>query len=132
MAQLRRQRDQRGTSTLEFILVLPSLLLILLGIVEFSRAWMTMNIVTTAVREGARLGVVTDPFDPNPAIARINNILSAANLTASSVTVTCAAPCQPGSEVRADVAVTFQTLFPIILPMLQTLPVQQRASMRYE
>jgi hypothetical protein len=34
--------------------------------------------------------------------------------------------------VRADVTVTFQTLFPVFLPMLQTLPMQQRASMRYE
>ena len=132
MAQLGRQRDQRGTSTLEFILVLPSLLLIMLGIVEFSRAWMTMNLVTTAVREGARTAVVTAPFNPNVGVARINTVLSAANLTASSVTVTCAAPCQPGSQVQANATVTFQTLFPIVLPMLQTLTFQQQASMRYE
>ncbi len=114
------------------MLVLPSILLVFLGIVEFSRAWLTLNIVTTAVREGARVGVVTNPFDPTPAIARINNILGSANVAADSVSVTCTGSCEPGSEVRADVTVTFQTLFPIFLPMLQTLPMQQRASMRYE
>lgn len=132
MSRDRRHRDQRGTSILEFIVVLPTLLVVLFAIVELSRAWLTLNIVTTAVREGARVGVVTNPFDPTPAIARINNVLGSANLIADSVTVTCTGPCDRGSEVRADVTVTFQTLFPVFLPMLQTLPMQQRASMRYE
>lgn len=113
-------------------MVLPTLLLVIFAIAELSRVWLTFNILTTAVREGARAAVVTDPFDANAAIARITTILGSANLTANSVSVTCAAPCEPGSEVRADATVTFQTLFPVFLPLLQTLPLQQRASMRYE
>ncbi len=134
----RRQRDQRGTATLEFVLLLPLLLLVWFGIVELSRAWHTLNIVTTAAREGARVGTVTpttgagDDFNATPAIARINQILAAANLTASSLSVTCPSPCVPDSEVRADVTVTFETAVPLVLPILQSLFIEQSASMRYE
>ncbi len=130
-----RQRDQRGTSTLEFIIVLPLLLFVWFGIVELSRAWHTLNIATTAAREGARVGTVTPLdagglFDPLPAQDRIDGVLAAANLlTGATRTVTCIpAPCVGGSEVRADVTVPFETGVPI----LQSITIQQSASMRYE
>src|SRR5512132_1640174 len=70
-----RQNNQRGTSTLEFAVVLPTLLFVFFSIMELSRAWLTVNIVTTASREGARLGSVSptlggNVFDPAPAEAR--------------------------------------------------------------
>lgn len=114
-------------------MVLPTLLLVIFAICELSRVWLTFNILTTAVREGARAAVVTSPFNANAGIARISTVLASANLTPiAPPTVTCAAPCQPGSQVQADATVTFQTLFPVFLPVLQTLPLQQSASMRYE
>src|SRR5712664_2452260 len=99
-----RSGNQRGTSTLEFIVVLPTLLIIFLGGLELSRAWLAANIATNAAREGARVGVVTpalgaDPnspvFDNGAALTRINDILTAANLTAASVSVTCTPPASP-------------------------------------
>ncbi len=124
------------------MLVLPLLLFVWFGIVEFSRAWHTVNIVTTAAREGARVGSVTpldasDVFNATPAIARINQILAAANLTASDLSVTCPTPpeidCVPDSEVRVVVTVTFDTAVPLLRPILQSLTtIQQTASMRYE
>jgi hypothetical protein len=118
------------------------------GIVELSRAWHTLNILTTAAREGARVGSVTptgagDVFDPSAAQARIDGILAAANLVRSSAwstalvatvnAVTCIpAACVPDSEVRADVSVTFETAVPLVLPILQSLTIQQSATMRYE
>lgn len=134
----RRECNQRGTSTLEFILLVPLLLLVFFGIVELSRAWHNVNILTTAVREGARVGSVTptgagDVFDPSAALARIDQILAAANLlTGATRSVTCATPCVPDSEVRADISVTFETRVPLVLPMLDSLTIQQSASMRYE
>ena len=126
-------RDCRGTSTLEFIVVLPALLLIFLGAVEFSRAWMTLNVVTAAAREGARVGTVTNPFDAAPAIARIDAVLTAANLAAAARTVTCSGACAPDSTVTANVTVNFATLFPIMLPGLQgPFPLRSQAVMRFE
>jgi Flp pilus assembly protein TadG len=135
-----RLGNQRGTSTLEFVVVLPTLLIIFLGGLELSRAWLSANIATNAAREGARVGVVTpalgtDPnapvFDDTAAVARITDILTAANLTAApgGITVTCTPPasppagmsgCIPDSQVTASVTINFVTVAPLFLPVLGT------------
>jgi Flp pilus assembly protein TadG len=136
MKTLRRLLGQEGTSTLEMIVVLPTLLFIMFAAVELSRAWMTAHVATSAVREGARLAAVT-PVAQNPigiATTRINEVLSSANLTPlTAPTVTCTpAPCAQDSRVDASVTVRFQTLFPVLLPMLQTKDISETASIRYE
>ena len=150
---MRDQRlgNQRGTSTLEFVVVLPTLLLIFLGALELSRAWLTANIATNAAREGARVGVVTPPLGTNPsspifddsaALTRIDDILKAANLyPAASRTVTCTPPasppaglsgCIPDSQVTATVTLNFATVVPLFLPILQSLDVTETTIMRRE
>jgi Flp pilus assembly protein TadG len=47
-------RQEKGQSLIEFALLLPVFLLILVGIAEFGRAWMTKNILTGAAREAVR------------------------------------------------------------------------------
>ena len=47
-------RNQRGNELLEFALVLPLLVLLLAGAVEFGRAFYTYNILTKSVRNAAR------------------------------------------------------------------------------
>jgi Flp pilus assembly protein TadG len=134
-----RLGNQRGTSTLEFIVVLPTLLIIFLAGLELSRAWLAVNIATSAAREGARVGVVTPALGTNPnapifdnsaALARIDDILKAANLyPAASRAVTCAPPatpppglsgCIPDSTVTASVTLNFVTVVPHFLPVLGT------------
>ena len=126
-------RAGRGTSTLEFLVVLPALLLLFLASIELSRAWLTLNLVTQAAREGARVGAVTVPFDPTAAINRINAVLSGANLTSASATVTCAAPCVADSPITAAVTVNFATVVPLMLPILAgPFPISDTAIMRHE
>ena len=48
--------DERGTASVEFILIAPFLLLIMFASVELSRAWFTMNLLTTAAREAVKIG----------------------------------------------------------------------------
>lgn len=136
---MRDAKRERGSSTVELIIMLPVLLLILFGIVELSRAWFTLNIATTAAREGVRAGVVSptgagNAFDPSAAYARIDAILGAANLSsASSRTVTCTNPCTSGAQVSATVTVNFSTPIPLLVPLFgSTLTIQQTATMRYE
>jgi Flp pilus assembly protein TadG len=138
MNRARQQKNQTGTSTLEFVVVLPTLLFLFFAIMELSRAWLTVNIVTTASREGARLGSVTPTlggniFDPAPAEARIDEILTAANLsTGVTRSVSCVAPCVAGSQVQANVQLTFDTVMPIFLPMLMGIDINRTTTMRYE
>ena len=116
--------------------VLPTLLFVMLGVCEFSRAWLALNLVTTAAREGARRGSVTptsagNVFNSGPALARIDALITDPTL---SRTVTCATPCQASSnsQVQATVTITFNTVIPVILPFLSGVTLTQTATMRYE
>ena len=55
----RTGRARRGAAMLEFAIVAPVLLALLLGIVEVARFFFLYHMLLTAVREGARLGAVT-------------------------------------------------------------------------
>jgi Flp pilus assembly protein TadG len=126
--------NDRGTSTIEFLVVLPFLLLIMLASVEFSRAFLTLNLATTAAREGARRGAVSEPGDVKPqGEARALEVLNAGGI-ACCATVNCLGPCALGTEsrVQADIAVNFRTIVPLFLPMLTEITLNQTASMRYE
>ena len=46
--------DERGAAALEFALVLPMLIMLVMGIAEFSRAYHAKEKLQYAVREGAR------------------------------------------------------------------------------
>lgn len=52
-----RARGERGSALLEAAFTIPILLLISVGIFEFGRAYQQWQVLTNAVREGARLAV---------------------------------------------------------------------------
>lgn len=51
---------RRGQALVEFALVAPILLLLVLGLIDFARAWNVYQVITDAAREGARAAVVED------------------------------------------------------------------------
>lgn len=55
----RRRRD--GQALVELALVVPILLLLIVGLTEFARAWNTKQVLTDAAREGLRNAVVANP-----------------------------------------------------------------------
>ena len=54
----RVRKSRAGQALAEFAIVLPVLLLIVFGIIEFSLAFRTFQVVTNSAREGARVAVV--------------------------------------------------------------------------
>ncbi len=54
-----RRRD--GQALVELALVVPVLLLLIVGLAEFARAWNTKQVLTDAAREGLRSAVVANP-----------------------------------------------------------------------
>ena len=61
--KLKNQESQKGAAAVEFALILPILVLLLAGIVEFSILLYNQQIITNASREGARAAI--DPGRPD-------------------------------------------------------------------
>lgn len=57
------ERDD-GQSAVEFVLVLPLFLALVIGIVEFGNAWRTYQITTNVAREGARQAILPGSSEP--------------------------------------------------------------------
>lgn len=51
-------KEQKGASAVEFAILLPVLILILFGTVEFGLLLYNQQVITNASREGARTGIV--------------------------------------------------------------------------
>lgn len=52
------QQDLRGAQIVEFAIVVPILLLLVIGIIDFGRAYFSWVIITNGAREGARVAAV--------------------------------------------------------------------------
>jgi Flp pilus assembly protein TadG len=55
---LNKIRSQRGAALVEFAIVMPLLLVLVFGIIEFSIMFYDQAVITNASREGARAGIV--------------------------------------------------------------------------
>ena len=65
-----RALRRRGANAIEFALILPPLLALLTGIMDYGWLYMVRTVATTAAREGAREGAFTpQDDDPNTAAA---------------------------------------------------------------
>jgi Flp pilus assembly protein TadG len=74
-------KDQNGAALVEFAIVLPMLILVLFGTIEFGLILFNQNVITNASREGARAGIVvrSDRFmtgDPVNVSTKVNDWLS--------------------------------------------------------
>ena len=58
MRRVPRFRDENGAVAVEFVLLLPVLIMILFGIISFGIAFWKMEIYVSAAREGARYAAV--------------------------------------------------------------------------
>lgn len=129
-----RLKDESGQNLVEFALVVPMLLILVFGIAEFGRAWMTKNILTGAAREAARVAVVQGAGGSStvPATARAREVLASAGITTATVTVS-----DPGTSfgsVTATVAYNFPVVVVRFIPGLNTttIPLTSTTTMRRE
>ena len=111
--------SQSGSAALEFAIVLPILLLLVLGIFEFGVLLYNKAVMTNACREGARAGIVKDgPYGQTVPATQIEEIVinycsrsdgSSRLITfggSTTPTVTSTAPCPGGAYSGTDLRVT--------------------------
>lgn len=113
-----RARDDRGAAAVEFALILPVLLLLLLGIIQFGITFYQWIEMEHAAREGARWGSLGyTATDIRAKVKEAAPGLSPA-LSDAQITVTPTNPWDyPGEPVK--VAITYDTpVLPIIGPII--------------
>lgn len=92
---------ERGAAAVEMAIVLPLLVLLLGGIVDFGRAFYTKNILTNAAREGARaasLSTSTSAIVTSRTNAALNG-LTLSKATVTSINVPCTSATNAGARV---------------------------------
>lgn len=126
-----RRPARRGAAALEFALVLPVLLGLTAGIIDFGWYFQANGLVVAAVREGTRLGVTYATDDtPTPqaaAAARVSAVLTDYNFdAASAVVVTEYIGTAPDQMLKVSVTLPFKPLIGLVRVVL---PVELKASM---
>lgn len=108
VAMIKTIRSQQGQTLVEFALILPLLLILVFGIVEFAIIFYDKAVVTNASREGARRGSVAsytvdtgayDPLDLSEVQSAVSNYLSGRIIdfaSGSSTTSVCWASVPTG------------------------------------
>jgi Flp pilus assembly protein TadG len=101
MARRVSLRQQRGQSLVEFALVLPALMLILLSIVQFGIVFKQYITLTDAVREGARKAAVARMRSDRDSYVKNAVVTSGSDLGSSFKTsnVSVTSSWDPGSDV---------------------------------
>lgn len=124
--------NRRGQGLVEFALVLPLFLVLLIGIAELGRAWMVRNLLTGAAREAVRIAAVAPPAGSQAAaIARANAILSSGGITGATVQVNDDGT--PFGTVTVTVNYTFPLVVAGFVPGLNAdIPLASGTSMRKE
>lgn len=88
----RRIREESGATLVEFAFVLPVMLFLFVGIIDFAFLFQRYQVVTNAAREGARVAVLPG-YSASDVQARVNDYI-AAGLGASAPTgSTAVSPC---------------------------------------
>ena len=110
-------KREEGAAAVEFALVLPLLILILFGIIEFGLVLYRQEVITNASREGARYGIVIG--SPRPTTGEIedvvNTYLTNAGLNAGNATIEVTPPPVMSSGSDLTVRVVYPYNF-LVLP----------------
>lgn len=126
------RKYRNGQSMVEFALILPILILLVLGIVEFGLMFNSYLTVQNVSREGARLAIVggTDTE------IRAHMVSISPNLTPVNLSVTIT-PIQGSRTSGASVTVQANYTYPLTVPIIKnllknTISLKAQTTMRME
>jgi hypothetical protein len=94
----------RAAAVVEFAVILPLLLVILFGIIEYGYVFMVRLTLQNAAREGARIAVLQTTVEPYTEVtSRIDQIMSTAVSSYSVALTHATGPCDPMETVTVSV-----------------------------
>lgn len=144
MSRQDSRKRQRGAAALEFAIVLPVLLMLLLGIIDFGLVMGARSEVANAAREGARASALVGSSAAGQSASHaIIDSMPGGHKVGTSVTVTCTTPSgtpcnlddstsDTGSTVTVKVIYIHTWLSPVFLGFSPTITLTGQSQMRIE
>ena len=129
-------RQQEGGSALELAIILPVMILIIFGIIEFGLILYNQQIITNASREGARAGIVAR--SPRLSSGEITNVVDAycsgnlvtfGSATSPNVSINNSGGTSFGDDLAVQVTWRYEFL---VLPDYLGRDLLARTVMKYE
>lgn len=101
----RRRGRRPGQALVEFALIAPIFILLILGVVQFTRAYQIYVVLTDAAREGARTAVLARPsITMDTVVARVNTHLASAALDTAGTIKTVTGFKVAGGSTRVSLS----------------------------
>jgi len=125
-------KDKRGQALIELALVLPLIILLVMGTMEFGRILHSYLLITNASREGARAGVTG--ADDAAIILKTKDAAESLELTDAQINIT---PAQSSRTRGIPLTVQVDYAVDLITPVLDTVvpdpfPLSAATTMRIE
>ena len=115
------RRSELGAELVEFAMIVPALLMLIAGIVDFALLFHSYETTTNAAREGARLAVLPgyDANDYATARQRVRDFIRGSGAAGDFTTTVTPLPLQVGGAPRrVEVTVTYTHPFVFVGPLV--------------
>ena len=89
----KRLRNERGATAVEFAMIVPLLIVLVLGVAEFGRAFQVQGTLSAAAREGVRLMALQN--DPAAAKDAVRNAAPSLDPAITNAQITITPPACP-------------------------------------
>jgi Flp pilus assembly protein TadG len=143
LSRPRRGRVGRGQALVELALVVPILLLMVVGVMEFGRAWNMSQVITDGARQGARMAALLNNSSADQDSVRrvVQRALQAGNIVATDDMIAIDNGWKAGTNTPVSVTVSVPYDFGVLRPVMQlaeqsftdgTITLRSRAVMRNE
>ena len=127
---MRMWRDERGQSLVEFALVLPVLLLILVGIFNFGQVFYSDIVINEAARDAARYASIGAPVTTIQQV--VDQDCQTLSLSQLSFGISQPYPQSSGSPVTITITYPVAIMLPLSLFLPSSLKLQAVMTMRVE
>lgn len=114
-----REGSERGAVAVEFAILAPILIMLLMGIMEFGRAYNAQVSLTNAAREGVRVMAVSNNQTSARTAAKNAAVALSPSLADSNITFS-AASCTTDAQMTVTINYTLSTVTGIAGPFAMT------------
>ncbi len=128
---MKRLKNEKGQAMVEFAVILPILLILIMGIIDFGWLFYNQLALNNSCREGARFAVVNTGKQNRAELIenRVNSVTPPQLLEDLEITLTWSNLVQP---LQGDITVKLDTQIVVLTPVLGIFSENQKRSLTAE